>query len=271
MNSLPLYMASIHLPMKDDWAACITKAAETGFDGIELTMKYEEGGSMEKSRLEFLAKTARDHSLRLSAHPWMDWVELPLEQAREKLRRLLEYCVVLEMREVNIHLGFLANRDQGVERLFSITDPVIPFLAEHGVTLLFENVPSHNIRELGSEAGDFDRLFTHYDQETPVMMTIDTGHAHIEKIIEALAGRWGSRWRYTHVHDNDGREDRHWRPGQGAIGWKALAALMERIGYHGPLMMEYDFIGLPEAMPVLTDALAVGNFSIRPLRIGVEE
>jgi sugar phosphate isomerase/epimerase len=103
------------------------------------------------------------------------------------------------------------------------------------------------------------------------MMTIDTGHAHIEKSIETLIERWGRRWRYTHVDDNDGLEDRHWRPGQGSIDWKALAGLMERAKYTGPLMMEYSFNDMPEAMPFLIDTFKTANYSIPPLRVDMKE
>jgi sugar phosphate isomerase/epimerase len=263
---LKRYMSSMHMPMRDNWKQCITRAAESGFDGIELFgSEYEDESKMEKGLFREYARLSGEVKIQLSAHPWMEWSNLPQKKLTEKLQRLLEYCASMEMKEVNIHLAFLTSREQGMDRLFTSVDQCISFLREHKMTLLFENVPAHGFRELGSEVADFDALFAHYSSDSPVMSTIDTGHAHIEKTIETLAVKWPGRWRYTHIHDNNGLEDLHRRPGQGTLDWNELARCARKAGYTGPLMMEYSFSEVPEAMPVLTQAFNREGFSVKPL------
>jgi sugar phosphate isomerase/epimerase len=254
--------------MSDNWMQCIIRAAEMGFDGIELFgSEYENEQCMERSLLRNYAVAAREKRIQLSAHPWMNWSNLPISDARANLHKLFECCVSMEMREINIHFAFLTDRNQGFKRLFDILDPEIPFLAKHQATVLFENVPAHGIRELGSEVEDFDNLFDHYGIESPVMMTIDTGHAHIAKNMQPLMARWGKRWRYTHINDNDGLNDCHWRPGQGTVDWNLIASLAKQVSYEGPLMMEYNYSGLSDAMPVLTKAFTEEGYRLAPLII----
>jgi sugar phosphate isomerase/epimerase len=267
MTELKKYMSSIHMPTRGDWRHCITLAAETGFDGIELFgSDYDDETLMKPDLLRDLAALARQKNIILSAHPWMDWSSLSMPLMGTKFRQLLEYCAVMEIREINCHLAFFTDRNQGFDRLFSVVDNQIPFLCEHAMTLLFENVPAHGFRELGSEPADFDELFAHYSSD-PIMLTIDNGHANIEKTMKSLSVRWGSRWRYTHINDNDGIEDRHWWPGAGSVDWRLVAECARKVAYCGPLMMEYSFDKLSRAMPVLTQAYADAGFSIAALSL----
>lgn len=263
MSTLARYMSSTHMPAREDWGACINLAAEAGFDGLELFgTQYTDEEAMAPQRLRALAAAAQARGLQLSGHPWMEWDGLDLDALRQQTSHLLEDCARLGLRRVNIHMAFLASRAQGLPRLFAAVDPVTSFLRREGMVLLFENVPAHGIRELGSEVDDFAALFAHYQAEDTIMMTIDNGHAHVEGNLEALAGRCGARWRYTHINDNDGIEDWHWVPGQGSADWQALASHAQRAGYVGPLMMEYAFEGVPEALDVMRPAFAGAGYEI---------
>jgi sugar phosphate isomerase/epimerase len=240
------------MPMRDDWKTCIIKAKEMGFDGIELFGNdYEKEAKMENDLLRSYAVLARQLGIRLSGHPWMEWADIPLDGLKKKLNQLFEYCVRMEMKEVNIHLAFLTDRDQGLDRIFNVLDECVVFLKNHAMNILFENVPSHGIREIGSELADFDKLFTHYGADDPVMLTIDSGHAHIEGITRSLASLWGNRWRYTHINDNDGIDDLHWMPGEGNMDWDEFAIYADAASYAGPLMMEYALEKVPAALRVM--------------------
>jgi sugar phosphate isomerase/epimerase len=51
-----------------------------------------------------------------------------------------------------------------------------------------------------------------------------------------LAGRvW-----HTHVSDNDGMTNAHWRPGKGKIDWRALLAALHETGYTGTISIELE-------------------------------
>lgn len=69
-------------------------------------------------------------------------------------------------------------------------------------------------------------------------LALDTGHAHISADLCAETAAAGDLLATTHVHDNDGRRDSHDAPGRGSIDWAAWASDLDRIGYHGPIMLE---------------------------------
>lgn len=79
----------------------------------------------------------------------------------------------------------------------------------------------------------------------------DAGHANLmdgtpgkrsADMVEWIRRRWNGEIRFEadtlgallpdvvtcHLHDNDGRDDRHWLPGEGAIDWRRLLARLER-------------------------------------------
>ena len=41
-----------------------------------------------------------------------------------------------------------------------------------------------------------------------------------------------------HVHDNDGRGDNHWLPGQGVIDWSDFSKALGEIGFEGTVSLE---------------------------------
>ncbi|HTI01111.1 MAG TPA: sugar phosphate isomerase/epimerase family protein [Acidisoma sp.] len=50
----------------------------------------------------------------------------------------------------------------------------------------------------------------------------------------------GDRIFNTHLSDNDGQTNAHWRPGRGKIDWVAILSALEAIGYKGPLTLELE-------------------------------
>ncbi len=50
----------------------------------------------------------------------------------------------------------------------------------------------------------------------------------------------GDRVFHTHLSDNDGQTNAHWRPGKGKIDWSATLAALHDIGYDGVLSIELE-------------------------------
>ena len=50
----------------------------------------------------------------------------------------------------------------------------------------------------------------------------------------------GERIFHTHLSDNDGQTNAHWRPGKGKIDWAGLLAALQDIGYAGVLSIELE-------------------------------
>jgi sugar phosphate isomerase/epimerase len=63
---------------------------------------------------------------------------------------------------------------------------------------------------------------------------LDTGHQHAQKELLPLSvEKLGKRIFYLHVSDNDGRENKHLRLGEGTIDWEGLFLVLKRHGYEG--------------------------------------
>lgn len=261
---LKKYMSSYHLYVKDDWMECVKWAKENGFDGIELFGK-ENGVLFEdiaEARLNEIAAYAMDSNIELSLHPWADWTKKTDEEVKSIFLAYAERCAKMKIRYLNMHMQFITTRENGIERLFQSSDAVLPVLKEGRTVLLYENVPPHGRRELGSETEDFDALFDYYKNEPFVQMNIDTGHAHITDTMEALSKRHGKRWTYTHINDNFGVKDDHVAPGDGTMDFLSVAYLAREAGCSGPLMMEYHESGLEKGLMVLKEAYSKYGFEV---------
>ena len=77
---------------------------------------------------------------------------------------------------------------------------------------------------------------------------LDTAHQHAQKEILPLAiEKMGPLIEYVHVADNDGRDNRHFEPGNGTIDWDQVLVALKKHGYDG-----YYAVDL-ENMPRLED------------------
>ena len=73
-------------------------------------------------------------------------------------------------------------------------------------------------------------------------MCFDTGHALMTGTVEDRLARCADVVRYLHVHDNDGKEDTHLMPGDGAIDWPALRRTLRSSGIAVPAMLEVFYL-----------------------------
>ena len=69
--------------------------------------------------------------------------------------------------------------------------------------------------------------------------------------IRATSSRWasclemvvyevGDRVFHTHLSDNDGASNVHWRPGKGKIDWRAVLQALQAVGYDNVLSIELE-------------------------------
>ncbi|MBE6653300.1 MAG: sugar phosphate isomerase/epimerase [Ruminococcaceae bacterium] len=106
-----------------------------------------------------------------------------------------------------------------------------------GVTLCLENLPFTALPlSRTSEVLEFVRMMN-----TPTMkICLDTGHAAVYGDSPADMVRMiGKDYLATlHVHDNDGRSDYHWRPGEGVVDWVDFGRALHEIGFDGVVNLE---------------------------------
>lgn len=66
----------------------------------------------------------------------------------------------------------------------------------------------------------------------------DSGHQHCRTPDIDFLSLYGSRLMALHLHDNDGTEDQHLVPGEGAIDWNRLCRGLKSTGYNGAVALE---------------------------------
>ena len=109
--------------------------------------------------------------------------------------------------------------------------------ADEGVTVCLENLPFIPLKLSSTrEVLDFVRMMN-LDN---LKVCLDTGHAavygHSPADMVRMIGR--DYLATLHVHDNDGRGDFHWRPGEGVVDWADFGRALREIGFAGVVNLE---------------------------------
>ncbi len=102
-----------------------------------------------------------------------------------------------------------------------------------GMTLAVENLPRTCLCNRSSEMIDLLK-------DTGASIVFDTNHSLVEDNVEFLAAlaNSGIKIASLHISDFDGIDERHRLPGEGINKWNELFAILEKVGYSGPMMYE---------------------------------
>ena len=175
---------------------------------------------------------------------------------------------------VNVHLPYgrmreawldVPERGELLEKLFAYLDRAgkagIPSVTVHPTS----GPGNTYVSELGADA--FERICeraSHYGMDvcvenlrTPIHQDYlfarvkapnlkfchDTGHNRVYNPEIDFPSRYARRLAFTHIHDNDGRDDLHLIPGLGKIDFAQVRAGYERAGYRGYLCLELNLGG----------------------------
>ncbi len=113
---------------------------------------------------------------------------------------------------------------------------------EYGVVINFENLPFTSLPlSRVCEILEFVK-----QMNNPWMkMCLDTGHCavHGDSVGDAVRAIGKEYLSILHVHDNDGRHDNHWLPGQGVIDWSDFSKALGEIGFEGTVSLETSVSG----------------------------
>ena len=108
---------------------------------------------------------------------------------------------------------------------------------DEGVTVCLENLPFIPLKlSTTKEVLDFVRMMNLPNFK----VCLDTGHAAVYGHSPADMVRMiGKDYLATlHVHDNDGKCDWHWRPGEGVVDWADFGRALREIGFEGVVNLE---------------------------------
>jgi sugar phosphate isomerase/epimerase len=154
----------------------------------------------------------------------------------DEIKRALEIAETIPFRYLIQHLGVSgeAFSDRKIDAAFSALEELSIFARQRGVQILLENIPN--------DLSSADRLkyfveVTHLD----LGFIFDVGHANIGPGVEAEFDIMKDRIRSTHVHDNDGKADKHLFPllaEGGTVDWKRTMSLFRSRPGQYPLVLE---------------------------------
>ena len=157
-------------------------------------------------------------------------------QMVDEIKRALEIAETVPFRYLIQHLGVSgeAFTDRKVDAAFSALEELSVFARQRGVQILLENIPN----DLASaERLKYFVEVTHLD----LGFVFDVGHANIGEGVEAAFDIMKDRIRSTHVHDNDGKSDKHLFPllaEGGTVDWKQTMSLLRSRPGQYPLLLE---------------------------------
>ena len=129
------------------------------------------------------------------------------------------------------------HRDELWEMNFEYFGRLCEVGKEYGVVINFENLPFTSLPlSRVCETLEFVK-----QMNNPWMkMCLDTGHCavHGDSLVDAVRAIGKEYLSTLHVHDNNGRDDNHWLPGQGVIDWSDFSKALGEIGFEGTVSLE---------------------------------
>ncbi|MDQ6707077.1 MAG: sugar phosphate isomerase/epimerase, partial [Acidobacteriota bacterium] len=223
--------------------AWLEKVLQAGIPAVEIFCARQHLDYRNKSQISELGYWFRDSELKLhSIHAPMYTDEIwgrsgpdsviditERNKARhifavDEIKRAIEIAETVPFRYMVQHLG-VSNQEfseHAVEAAFTALEGLMIFARQRGVEILLENIP--NELSTGQRLQEFLK-FTHLN----LNFVFDLGHANIGGGIENEFGIMEERIRSLHIHDNDGKEDKHLFPflaEGGTVDWPETMALL---------------------------------------------
>lgn len=235
--------------------ATLSRIQAAGISAVEIFCARQHLDYQNKSQIDELGHWFRDSELKLhSIHlPMYDdeyWgrtgphsvlnisgrTKAERIKTVDEIKRALELAESIPMKYAVQHLGAPEQEfsDWAIEAAFSSLDELRSFANQRGVQILLENIPN------GLSSADRLRYFlgvTHLDMG----FVFDVGHANLMEGVEHEFELMKERIRSTHLHDNNGKEDKHLFPlvaEGGTVDWKKTMALLRSRPDQYPLLLE---------------------------------
>ena len=185
---------------------------------------------LENERVKALKKIAESQDLKLALHsPFADInIAAPNPVLRKTILKLQKKSIVhahqLDCQVWVFHPGLRT----GVSSFYPGKDwqlnlesvrTLLRFAREYNVKIAIENVPEPH-PFLMKSAEDFTHFYDELGEE--VGLTLDIGHANLNKRIQDFITHFSDKIIHVHVSDNDGTSDTHLGIGYGNIDGRAL-------------------------------------------------
>lgn len=160
----------------------------------------------------------------------------------DEIKRAIEIAETVPFKYMVQHIGVSEEEysERAVDAAFSALEQISLFARQRGVEVLLENIPN--------ALSSAERLMLFLDlTHLDLKFVFDVGHANLGEGVEEAYNVMRDRIRSTHVHDNDGKTDKHLFPllaEGGTVDWKNTMNLLRSRPDQYPLLLE-----LKEATP----------------------
>ena len=154
----------------------------------------------------------------------------------DEIKRTLEIAEFVPFRYLVQHLGVVEEPfdERKIDAAFTALEDLVIFARHRGVEILLENTPN--------ELSSAERLALFEDMtHLGLNFCFDTGHANMNEGVARAFEIMKPRIRSTHLHDNNGKDDKHLFPlvaAGGTVDWKKAMPLLGSCGDQFPLLLE---------------------------------
>nr|MBQ4319835.1 sugar phosphate isomerase/epimerase [Clostridia bacterium] len=148
-----------------------------------------------------------------------------------------DYMVVHPIMPFGLHDIDLGKQEETWEMNREFFTRLLKVAHEEDVYIALENMPMPRFT-IGSPEQIMD--FVKEMNDDHLVICLDTGHVSVyESRQPSEAVRvFGDYLKVTHVHDNDGKGDRHMLPYHGVIDWEDFGRSLREEGYDGVVSIE---------------------------------
>lgn len=222
---------------------------DSGIDAVELSMPLEQHRRL---RHKELAERSRRYGIELWSYhlPFAPFRELELSSLEPEIRKntLSLYTEQIE-KAADIGISrFIVHpsgepidpsiREERLKYSMQSLDLLAEIAHKNGAIIAVEDLPRSC---LGNRSDEILRLIGVNDK---LKVCFDTNHLLEEDnltFIERLAQKIVT----LHVSDYDLLDEKHWLPGEGAVNWQGLLAMLKKIDYRGVWLYEVDLKSPP--------------------------
>jgi len=178
----------------------------------------------------------KEHGIRFSVHTPFLYKDvlasdrLKREESRSDIHRSLELANRYEAEYAVIHPGY-RNDNISAEEILEVLTGLLDHCEQMGIVGLLENLTSKAVLYRPEDLYALKRALK------GARFVFDVGHANMEGTLEPFLDAI-REMSYFHVHDNNGKNDDHFRLGKGSVNWELFFSKVVRFKPEAPIVIE---------------------------------
>jgi len=214
---------------------------------LNIEVLDESHHTLNGRRVKIIREISRSRRLGLTVHaPFADvniaspnysFRRAVLKRLKRSMRLASQLCATFWVFHPGLKTGvshFHPEQDWNIN-LKSIHE-LLEEANRNGLRITIENTPEPFPFILKS-ADDFARFYRDLG-DVDLGLTLDIGHANVNRQIYEFIDRFSDRLVHIHASDNDGTFDSHLGIGEGSIDWIKVAESLRLAKYQGIIVME---------------------------------